>query len=150
MSHDRGIFDEKLFLDFMQFRILVERECVRLIVSSLTFEKEKELLSVTGAVSDADETDAVDRVYEYHRCLTRISGNGAYFMVFQSFGKMMRSLISEHYENTGEVKKDREKIKNLTECIIRRDAEGADEAITSLLNCASDYLKKKIQKEKRR
>ena len=86
------------------------------------------------------EDEAAEAVYAYHKCLTEISGNAAYAMVFQSFEKMIRNLIREHYKNASELTRSLPKFTLLTEAVARRDAFEADRCILSVLEQASDYL----------
>ena len=88
----------------------------------------------------ADDAQAAEAVYLYHKCLTEISGNLAYAMVFQSFEKMIRNLIREHYKNREELRLSIPKFQLLTAAIARRDAYEADMCMLSILGRASDYL----------
>ena len=89
-----------------------------------------------------------EAVYRYHKCLTVISGNAACAMVFQSFEKMIRSLIREHYCNRSERTKSLPKFELLTAAIARRDPDEADRCILSILGQASDYLNDHLKSEK--
>ena len=62
--------------------------CAKLTPASLQM-----LQAHTEAIYAADDAQAAEAVYLYHKCLTEISGNLAYAMVFQSFEKMIRNLI---------------------------------------------------------
>ena len=123
MGFDSGLIDSTLFRDLMDARILIERECARLACAKLTPASLQMLQAHTEAIYAADDAQAAETVYLYHKCLTEISGNLAYAMVFQSFEKMIRNLIRE-----------------LTAAIARRDAYEADMCMLSILGRASDYL----------
>ncbi len=144
MSYDSAALDPQLFRDFMEFRILIERECTRLACEKLTAETLSLLRERTDAVCTADGKAAAEAVYLYHKCLVDISGNAAYSIVFRSFEKMIRSLISEHYKDRDEFQNGIPKIRRLTDAIGQRDAESADRCILSLLRQASDYLEKHL------
>ena len=148
LRRDNAMTDPRLFTDFMEFRILVERECTRLACINLSAESLGLLKKATSAVLDADPEKLVDAIYEYHRCITQISGNGAYHMVFQSFEKMIRNLIEEHFRYQGGLEESVVLIKELTEAVAVRDERKADELITTLLVSASDYLREKFTVEK--
>ena len=92
------------------------------------------------AIYAADDAQAVEAVYLYHKCLTEISGNLAYAMVFQSFEKMLRYLIREHYKNREELRLSFPKFQLLTAAIARRAAYEADMCMLSIFGRASDYL----------
>ena len=111
MSYDSALIDSTLFRDLMDLRILVERECTRLACARLTPES----LRLLQAHADA--------IY-----------------VFQSFEKMIRNLIREHYKNASELTRSLPKFTLLTEAVARRDAFEADRCILSVLEQASDYL----------
>lgn len=144
MSYDSAILDPKLFRDFMEFRILIERECTRLACEKLTPETLSLLRERTDAVYAAEKKNAAEAVYLYHKCLVDISGNAAYSIVFRSFEKMIRNLISEHYKNRTEFQTGIPKIRQLTEAIAQRDSESADRCILSLLGQASEYLEEHL------
>ena len=95
MGFDSGLIDSTLFRDLMDARILIERECTRLACAKLTPASLQMLQAHTEAIYAADDAQAAEVVYLYHKCLTEISGNLAYAMVFQSFEKMIRNLIRE-------------------------------------------------------
>ncbi len=140
MSFDSTYIDSSLFSDLMDLRILVERECVRLACAKLSPGKLDTLRRRTDAIYAADEEHMTDALYAYHKCLTEISGNAAYSMVFQSFEVMLHNLIQEHYKNRAELQKALPKFVYLTEAIARRDAFEADRQLLSVLSQASDYI----------
>lgn len=140
MSYDSALLDRSLFKDLMDLRILIERECTRLACANLTSESLALLQAHTDAIYAADDEKAPEAVYLYHKCLTEISQNVAYSMVFQSFEKMIRNLIREHYKSREEFTSSIPKFQMLTAAISRRDAYAADIVLLSLLGQASDYL----------
>ena len=140
MSYDSALVDSALFKDLMELRILVERECTRLACANLTPESLETLQKRLAAVLAASDEDAAEEVYLFHKCITEISGNAAYAIVFQSFEKMIRNLIREHYKSREELAISIPKFEMLTEAISRRDAYAADMALLSILSQASDYL----------
>ena len=140
MGFDSGLIDSALFKDLMEARILIERECTRLACAKLTPASLQTLQAHTEAIYAADDAQAAEAVYLYHKCLIEISGNLAYAMVFQSFEKMIRNLIREHYKNREELRLSIPKFQLLTAAIARRDAYEADMCMLSILGRASDYL----------
>lgn len=140
MGFDSGLIDSTLFRDLMDARILIERECTRLACAKLTPASLQMLQAHTEAIYAADDAQAAEAVYLYHKCLTEISGNLAYAMVFQSFEKMIRNLIREHYKNREDLRLSIPKFQLLTAAIARRDAYEADMCMLSILGRASDYL----------
>lgn len=151
MSYDSALVDSALFKDLMELRILVERECTRLACANLTQESLEALQKCLEAVLTASDEDAAEAVYLFHKCITEISGNAAYTMVFQSFEKMIRNLIKEHYKDPTELRSSLPKLGQLTEAIARRDALEADRCMLTILGQASDYLNEYLKsKEKGR
>lgn len=140
MSYDSALIDGALFRDLMSMRILIERECVRLACGNMTDDNMRLLEDMTSRIYSAEGDALVDALYDYHRCLTRISGNAAYELVFQSFELMLRNLIRAHYENRGELKKCLPLYEHLSSAIENRDEAKADELILNILTLASDYL----------
>ena len=140
MSFHSADIDRALFRDLMELRILIERECVRLACANLTRDSLGRLQERTGAIYAAPEETLDDAVYRYHKCITEIAGNAAYTMVFQSFEKLIRNLIREHYSDRGELKKSLPKFELLTAAIAGGDAPEADRCIRSILSQASEYL----------
>ncbi len=147
IKRDKALTNPHLFSDFMEFRILVERECTRLACINLSDETLSLLKKATEDVLSAESGKIVDAVYEYHRCITEISGNSAYHMVFQSFGKMIRNLIAEHFRYQGGLGESISLISELTRAVESRDGKKADELMTELLGNASDYLREKFSGE---
>lgn len=145
MSYDSTLIDSALFKDLMELRILVERECTRLACAKLTPESLEELQKRLEAVLASRDEDAAEEVYLFHKCITEISGNAAYAMVFQSFEKMIRNLIKEHYKDPAELRSSLPKLGQLTEAIARRDALEADRCMLTILSQASDYLNKYLK-----
>lgn len=141
-SYDPTFLDRSLFMDLMDLRILIERECTRLACANLTPESLALLQAHTDAIFAADDEKVPEAVYLYHKCLTEISRNVTYAMVFQSFEKMIRNLIREHYKSQEELDLSILKFEMLTAAISRRDAYVADMALLSILNQASDDLGK--------
>lgn len=140
MSYDSAAINSSLFRDFMDFRILVERECTRLSCINLTAKNLDSLNEVTNKLYQVNEEDLAEAVFQYHKCIVEISGNKAYLMIFQSFEKMIRNLIAEHFKDETEVKNSLPKFQELTNAITRRDAYEADILMHNLLGNASSYL----------
>lgn len=135
-SCDPALLDRSLFMDLMDLRMLIERECARLACANLTPGSLALLQAHTDALYAADDDEVREAVYLYHKCLTEISRNVTYAMVFQSFEKMIRNLIREHYKSREELAISRPKFEMLTVAISRRDAYVADMALLSILNQA--------------
>lgn len=140
MSYDSTYIDEALFRDFMELRILIERECTRLACLHLTPETMETLRAHTDAIYAADDDEAAEAVYLYHECIAEISGNKAYAMVYKSFEIMLRTLIKEHYSNRAELSACLPQFEQLTDAISRRDVIEADHCILLILDQALDYL----------
>ena len=73
----------------------------------------------------------------------------AYAMVFQSFEKMIRNLIREHYKNREELRLSIPKFQLLTAAIARRDAYEADMCMLSILGRASDSLSPYLEEKQK-
>ena len=140
MSYDSALIDGALFRDLMSMRILIERECVRLACGNMTEENMRCLEELTTQIYSSCDDALVNALYDYHRCLTRISGNAAYELVFQSFELMLRNLIRAHYENRDELRKCLPLYEKLSSAIENRDTAKADELILNILTLASNYL----------
>ena len=146
MSYDSAYVDSNLFRDLMDLRILVERECTRLACLNLSPASLDTLRASCEAIYTSSEDDVSEAIYRFHKCITEISGNAAYAMVFQSFEKMIRSLIKEHYADRNELAKSLPKYAELTAAIARRDTYAADQSMRSILNQASEYLNTHLKK----
>lgn len=150
MTYDSAVINSRLFRDFMDFRILVERECSRLACIYLTPKKTDDLKEVTNILYSVREEDFTEAVFQYHKCIVEISDNKAYLMIFQSFEKMIRNLIAEHFKDSNEVEKSLPIFQELTNAIIRRDAYEADLLMHNLLGTASSYLNVCLKKNERK
>lgn len=151
MSYDSSLIAPGLFRDFMDMRILIERECVRLSCQKVTDEGMKELEKKTERIHLAADADsAADAIYDYHRCIVEISGNGAYYMIFQSFEKMIRNLVREHYTSRAELDESIPMYRALTDAVKRRDAYEADMTMQTILSRASEYLNAHLKEKEGR
>ena len=140
MGYDSEYMSGSLFKDLMEMRILIERECVSLACRRINKESKALIREKNDAVFKADPADIADALYEYHCCICEISGNAAYMMIFRSFRKMMRKLISIHYEDDRQAEICLPEYAELTEAIAGGDSEKADELICSILTRGSDYV----------
>ena len=145
MSYNSSKLDSSIFLDFMDLRILIERDAVRLAILNLTpdsvlsIEKKADYLRESGC-------NIVEALYEYHKTIVECSMNCAYIMVFESFKKMIKNLISTHYMSENEIEEGIKEIEALTYAIKCRDAYEADRQIFLSLNRAKDYLEKHLKR----
>lgn len=144
MSHDSGLIDPSLFKDFMQLRILIERECARLACEKINTAGIAMLREWTEALYSAEEDGLADALYTFHHGLTVLSGNAAYTIIFQCFEPMITALIRKHYENRAELKKCLPLYFELANAITQGDAAAADRYISAILNHASDYLNRAL------
>lgn len=150
MSYDSALVDSALFKDLMELRILVERECTRLACANLTPESLETLQKRLAAVLAASDEDAAEEVYLFHKCITEISGNAAYAIVFQSFEKLIRNLIKEYYKDPAELRSSLPKLGQMTEAIARRDAMEADCCMLMIHGQASDYMNRYLRDNENR
>jgi DNA-binding FadR family transcriptional regulator len=150
MSYDSTSIDASLFTDFMDFRILIERECARLACIKLNTKNLLALNQATRAVNSAANNpyeDVAEAIFNYHKCIVEISGNGAFFMVFQSFEKMMRNMIQMHYQDRSQLVTDLKYFNDLTTAIAHRDVYEADNLMYNVLNLASKYLATQLKEK---
>lgn len=140
MGYDSDYMSYSLFKDLMDMRILIERECVSLACRRIDRESKEIITGNYEAVFKAGAAEIADALYEYHCCICETSGNAAYLMIFRSFGKMMRKLISIHYADGRQADVCLPEYAELTEAIINGNAEEADRRISSILGRASDFL----------
>lgn len=150
MSYDSKSVDAALFRDLMDFRILIERECVRLACGRMNTESQKLINERAAAIYSADASELPEAIYEFHRCMTKISGNFVYAISFQSYEKMLRNLIASHYSDRKERKKCLPLYDRLASAICRGDAQEADRELCGILRPASDYLSRKLGKQESR
>ena len=72
MGFDSGLIDSALFKDLMEARILIERECTRLACAKLSAASLQTLQAHSEAIYAADDAQAAEAVYLYHKCLIEI------------------------------------------------------------------------------
>ena len=146
MGYDSALIDRSLFIDLMDMRILIERQCVRLACRRMDEASGKLLREKLRSITCADASGISKAIYDYHRCITIISGNSAYSIVFQSFEKVLINLIETHYSEPSELGKCLPLYKTLTAYMCRPDEKKSDEVITRLLGIASEYLSSYLEK----
>lgn len=105
MRYDSALIDPALFRDMMDMRILIERECTRLACEHIAEVSAASLRQCSDALLSVNEKKLPDALYAYHRCITQISGNRAYAIIFQSFETLLRNLIQLHYASRDEAEK---------------------------------------------
>ena len=146
ISYDSASINSGLFKDLMDLRILIERECTRLACINLSTTNLIALNQTTNAIYQATKETFANAVYQYHKCIVEISGNKAYFMVFQSFGKMIYNFIVVHFKDEKEIENSLPEFRKLTNAIAHRDVFDADNIMHNLLGDASTYLKGHLEK----
>ena len=152
MSYDSTSINPVLFQDFMDFRTLIERECARLACIHLNSKNLVALNQATRAVHNATmnpSLSASEAVFNYHKCIVEISGNAAFFMVFQSFEKMMRNMIRMHYAEPQKLSEELQYFTEMTTAISHRDVYEADNLMYNLLKNASAYLDEQLKEKEK-
>ena len=140
MQYDATKIEPKLFRDFMEFRILVERECVRLACERMDDDAQQKLQAVLKRLQNEDGGQLVEAVYEFHRLLTLLSGNGAYAIAFRSFGQLIRNMTTIRYNNREEFSKSLPLYERLIGALCCGDSIEADLCLSELLKKALVYL----------
>lgn len=144
MNYDSGRVPVAMFKDFMDMRILIERESVRLACARIVPQETEMLKDRFLKICDADKATLTDALYNYHRLLTVLSGNTAYSMIFQSFEKLIKKLIQTHFEDIPDMTPVINQYSELTDAITDKTENRADAAILDILGTASEYLNRKL------
>jgi len=140
MNYDSTLYDAELFRGFMEFRILVERECVRLACLRMN-EDDRRLLDELSERIYASEGEALtDALYRFHYSITQMSGNAAYAIVFQSFELLLRNMIEAHYSDRNELEKCLPLYGRLADSLRCGNGAESDRYLREILGMASDYL----------
>lgn len=140
MNYDSTLYDAELFRGFMDFRILVERECVRLACLRMN-EDDRRLLDELSERIYASEGEALtDALYRFHYSITQMSGNAAYAIVFQSFELLLRNMIEAHYSDRNELEKCLPLYGRLADSLRCGNGTESDRYLREILGMASDYL----------
>jgi DNA-binding FadR family transcriptional regulator len=147
MNYDSTMYDAELFRGFMDFRILVERECVRLACLHMDDASRQMLDELTERIYAAEGEDLTEALYRFHYSVTQLSGNPAYAIVFQSFGLVLRNMIEAHYSDRRELEKCLPLYGRLADAMRKGNAEKADEYLLRILTMASDYLGYMLRRE---
>lgn len=140
MNYDSTLYDAELFRGFMDFRILVERECVRLACLHMDEQSRRLLDELTEGIYAAEGETLTDALYRFHYSITQMSGNAAYAIVFQSFEILLRNMIEAHYSSRGELEKCLPLYGHLADALRCGDAGKADDYLLRILGMASEYL----------
>ena len=147
MNYDSTMYDAELFLGFMDFRILVERECVRLACLHMDDASRQMLDELTERIYAADGEELTEALYRFHYSVTRLSRNPAYTIVFQSFELVLRNMIEAHYSDRRELEKCLPLYGRLADAMRKGNAEKSDEYLLRILTMASDYLGYMLRRE---
>lgn len=144
MKYDTGYFDQKIFQNLMDLRILIEKECVKLACENMNDSSQIYLNKLFNQMIEANQDIIVQKVYAYHKGLTEISGNAAYTMVFESFKKMIISLIRQHYTDKTKLKKIIPHYQKLTSSIINQNLDTAMDELLFILSSAGKFIEKEL------
>ena len=147
MNYDSTMYDAELFRGFMDFRILVERECVRLACLHMDDASRQMLDELTERIYAAEGEGLTEALYRFHYSVTQLSGNPAYTIVFQSFELVLRNMIEAHYSDRRELEKCLPLYGRLADAMRNGNAEKADEYLLRILTMASDYLGYMLRRE---
>lgn len=148
MNYDSTLYDAELFRSFMDLRILVERECVRLACLRMDKQSQQLLDELTERIYAAEGDELTNALYRFHYSITQLSGNAAYTIVFQSFELLLRNMIEAHYSNRNELQKCLPLYNRLADALRRGDAKEADDYLLRILGMASDYLDEMLREKK--
>ena len=140
MKYNADFMDSRLFSDFLELSFVIERECVREACINFNVDNRILLEKYTKDVLTADEESAPEAFYQYHRNIAKISGNGAYYMLFVSFEKLIRRFIRAHYNSIDEINAVIPILEKLTESIKLRDVYGAESCHRELHEKAAAYI----------
>lgn len=140
MNYDSTLYDAELFRGFMEFRILVERECVRLACLHMDEASRQMLDELTERIYAAEGAELTDALYRFHYSITQLSGNAAYAIVFQSFELLLRNMIEAHYSDRNELEKCLPLYGRLADSLRRGNGAESDLYLRKILGMASDYL----------
>lgn len=140
MNYDSTLYDAELFRGFMELRILVERECVRLACLHMDEASRRVLDELTERIYAVEGEELTDALYRFHYTITQLSGNAAYTIVFQSFELLLRNMIEAHYSDRAELEKCLPLYGRLAEALGRGDGKASDAYLQQILGMASDYL----------
>lgn len=149
MKYDSTFMDSSLFSDFLELSFVIERECVRQACINFNWENRILLEKYADMVLSSDVKTASESFYQFHRNLAKISGNGAYLILFQSFEKLIRRFINAHYDSQSEIDAVIPMLGKLTEAIKLRDVYEALSVHSQLHEKSMEYLKTRITEKKK-
>jgi len=147
MNYDSTLYDAELFRGFMEFRILVERECVRLACLRMNEASQQLLDELTERIYAAQGNELTDALYQFHYSITVLSSNPAYTIVFRSFELLLRNMMEAHYSDRAELEKCLPLYGHLADSLRRGDARESDRYLVRILGMASDYLDQMLRKK---
>lgn len=143
MNYGSIDLDHPLFVDLMETRILLEKECTRLSVNNIypsTISKMEEYVSMMEKGAEYAPTYQ----YLFHYELTKASGNVVYSMIFRGFEKVLKTLISQHYTlHPEDWKESAEEHRKLVERIKEKNSEEAEKIVVSILSKGQSVLEKR-------
>lgn len=140
MDFDSSSIDMELFKDYMDMRILIECECLRLACERMTPDNLLALTSAAGKIFACEQSKLPDAIYNFHETLTTVSGNAAYHMIFRSFEKIIKTMLRRHYENGAEYVRILPYYSELIVELSYGNAEKANVILQKILSEAAAYL----------
>lgn len=135
--------DHPLFVDLMETRILLEKECARLSVNNIypsTINRMEEYISMMEKGAEYAPTFQ----YLFHYELTKASGNVVYTMIFRGFEKVLKTLINQHYTlHPEDWKESAIEHRKLMEKIKEKNSEEAEKIVVSIITKGQSVLEKR-------
>lgn len=145
MSYSSAELDKNIFLDMVDYRIWMERECARLACTNIYDSTLLEMRTIASSLCGV-EADVVDLIFRFHYLLTQASGNSIFSMIFRGFEPAVRSLTQQSFEIMGtDPKETAQLMKELVKCIENKDEQAAENTVVRLLSHGIDQLKSLYQ-----
>ncbi|MBQ3211852.1 MAG: FadR family transcriptional regulator [Oscillospiraceae bacterium] len=141
MSYSSAELDKSIFIDMMDYRIWMERECARLACTNIYDSTLLEMGTIASSLCGV-EVDVVELIFRFHYLLTQASGNSIFSMIFRGFEPAVRSLTQQSFQTMGtDLKETAQLMKELVHCIEIKDEAAAETTVVRLLSHGIDQLK---------
>ena len=144
MRYHRGVMKRDEIEALIQVRDVLERLCMKLVITVATEEQLKSLAPLVEAIYVQSPEEAAEAIFAFHHELAVISGNMLLPLIYYSFKPQSTYLwevscrlmgVEEHYEQK----------KQLYRMLLRRDSENVERLISDSIAHAAKQLQPLMQ-----
>ncbi len=137
MNYADGAINHRLFLNMVEVKRHVESRCAYLAAMNRTQQDLDEMRRLVERINEEEDLDALTELnFAFHHRIALATQNMVYTLIDRSFEPVSRNIIRKCYGKPALVKRSRELIGLIYQCILDKDAPHAAEYIRNIFDYA--------------